>query len=142
MASRLNEMRNDDAGNERKGGYYFKINDGFSAHLTYFFEIIHTTDAQCDGKEDDGKYENLDDFNEVSAQYFHLYCGRRIEMPQQNTCDDGNQNPEGKVGDDLFQNDELIQLKIRIRLMFSMMEAILLRYENLRIHYHPQCHHK
>ena len=82
-------MGNHNAGDQCKGGHYFKVDDGFAANLAHFFQVIHPTDAQCDGEENDGKDELFDDIDELGSQDFHLDGCFGFKMSEQYSCDDG-----------------------------------------------------
>jgi hypothetical protein len=80
-----NDIRYNDADDERKSGDDFKIDQRFAAYFPYFFQITHAANANTNREEDQWIDEQLDNVDEVFAQGFHFHSGIWREMPQQST---------------------------------------------------------
>ncbi|MCY1212307.1 hypothetical protein D9M72_240400 [compost metagenome] len=89
--ARLYDVDHHQADDQGDGGYDFEVDQRVAAGLAHCLHVLHAGDATDHGAEDDGRDGHLDQFDEAVTQGFEGDAGFRIEVAQQNTdgdCDD------------------------------------------------------
>ena len=86
------EVDNEEADGEGKGGDDFEVEERFAADAAEFFHVAHGSDAVDDGAEDDGGDHHLDEFDEAIAERFEGFGLIREEVAEGDADCDGDED--------------------------------------------------
>ncbi len=70
-AARVHHIADDESDEQRKGGDYFEIQQGFATDTTNLFHVVHAGNSGDQGAEDDQRDDHGDQTNEGIAQRLH-----------------------------------------------------------------------
>src|SRR5690606_23634881 len=98
--TRLHDINNNQADNQRDGTDHFEIEKGDSTGAPYRLHAFHASDTGHHGTENYRRDDHLDELNERVAKRFHLCAQFRVVMTKQNTDCDGCQDLKVKALED------------------------------------------
>ena len=90
----LDDVDHDKPDDQGQCGDDLEIEDGLAAHAAYRLDVFHLGDAHGHGAEDDGSDDHLDEVDERVSQRLEINAQRGIEVPDQDTENQGDNNLE------------------------------------------------